>query len=373
MKKQVNQARWIALLAATGIALYLCWLMLRPFITVLEWAAVLVIIFYPVHKRLARKIKRRGLSALLSSVLVILILVAPLVFLTIALANELSGVAERLPDVAQLLNSKTGTLGRVSKWAHDHIALDGARSQEFVIEQLKSAGTALLGQSLGLVENLLGAIVRAFFVIITMYYLFRDGDRIVRALPSALPLSVNQSEAIFARVSQVVSASVYGVVSIAMLQGLLGGLAFWALGVPSPILWGTVLAFVCMIPIAGSFFVWLPASFYLILTGHWTKGVLLALWGALVISTIDNFLRPKLIKNQTRLPELFVFFSVLGGMSVFGLLGIVLGPVMLAITLGLLDTFKHENGEENIRKQESWPRVSLSRALSLPQGEWRTK
>jgi predicted PurR-regulated permease PerM len=95
-----------------------------------------------------------------------------------------------------------------------------------------------------------------------------------------------------------------------------------------------------MIPIAGSFFVWLPASIYLMLTGHWTKAILLILWGALVISTIDNFLRPKLIKNQTKLHELFVFFSVLGGMSVFGLLGIVLGPVVLAITLGLLDTFK---------------------------------
>src|SRR6185436_18026291 len=188
----------------------------------------------------------------------------------------------------------------------------------------------------------------------------RDGDKIVRALPEALPLSNQQSEAIFARVSQVVSASVYGVVSIAMLQGLLGGLAFWALGVPSPILWGTVLAFVCMIPIAGSFFVWLPASIYLMLTGHWTKGMLLILWGALVISTIDNFLRPKLIKNQTKLHELFVFFSVLGGMSVFGLLGIVMGPVVIDITLGLLETFKQGKDERNIRRQEFSPRVNLS-------------
>jgi predicted PurR-regulated permease PerM len=190
-----------------------------------------------------------------------------------------------------------------------------------------------------------------------MYYLFRDGDKIVRALPGALPLSTEQSEAIIARTSQVVSASVYGVVTIAMLQGMLGGLAFWLLGVPSPILWAAVLAFVCMIPIAGSFFVWLPASIYLLMTGHWTKAILLLLWGALVISTIDNFLRPKLIKNQTKLHELFVFFSVLGGMSVFGLLGIVLGPVVLAITLGLLDTFKLDKLEaEKEQALETSPR-----------------
>jgi predicted PurR-regulated permease PerM len=226
----------------------------------------------------------------------------------------------------------------------------------------------------GLVGNILSAIVKAFFVIITMYYLFRDGDRILQNLPGVLPLNAHQSEAIIARTSQVVSASVYGVVTIAMLQGMLGGLAFWLFGVPSPILWGVVLAFVCMIPIAGSFFVWLPASIYLILTGHWTKGILLILWGALVISTIDNFLRPKLIKNQTKLHELFVFFSVLGGMSVFGLLGIVLGPVVLAITLGLLQAFKRENDEAQYRETGcSFFAHRLSNDLTPSQDEVMTK
>lgn len=358
MREHVHQARWIGILAATGIALYLCWLMLRPFITVLEWAVVLVIVFYPVHKRLAQRIKRRGISALLSTVLVITVLVLPVTFLTIALANELAGAAGNLPNlITQLLSSEKGVTGTVARWIHDHIAVDGATSQQFVMDQLNAAGASLLGQSVGLVVNIVGAVAKAFFVVITMYYLFRDGDRIVHALPGALPLSISQGEAIVARVNNVVSASVYGVVTIAMLQGLLGGLAFWALDVPSPLLWGTVLAFVCIIPVAGSFFVWLPASVYLVLGGHWTKGLLLVLWGALVISTIDNFLRPKLIKNQTKLHELFVFFSVLGGMGVFGLLGIVLGPVVLAITLGLLDTFKQDKDEGSIRKMGSSPLV----------------
>ena len=344
MKEEINQARLIGMLVVTGVALYLCWLMLRPFITVLEWAAVLVIIFYPIHKPLAKRIKRRSLTAFISSLLVIVVIVLPLIFLTMALANELSGAARNLPEnAARLMNPETAITGKVLQWIHDYLGEEGARSRDFVVEQLKTAGTALLGQTLGLVSNAIGAIVKALFVIITMYYLFRDGDRIVAALPGVLPLNKNQSEAILARISRVVSASVYGVVSIAALQGLLGGLAFWVLGVPSPVLWATVLGFVCMIPIAGSFFVWLPASVYLILTGHWIKGILLILWGALVISTIDNFLRPKLIGNQTKLHELFVFFSVLGGMSVFGLLGIVLGPVVLAITLGLLETFTRDN------------------------------
>jgi predicted PurR-regulated permease PerM len=349
MKEAVNQARWIGMLAATALALYLCWLMLKPFIGVLEWAAVLVIVFYPVHKRLAKKIRRRGLSALLSCLLVVVVVVLPLALLTMALANELMQVIPTLPSqLSELRIAQTPVIGKLSRWFHDHAGVDAQRSQEFLLEQLKRSGEIMLGLSLSLMTNIVGGILKAIFVVFTMYYLFRDGDKIVKALPGALPLSSGQSNAILARISQVVSASVYGVVAIAMLQGLLGGLAFWTLGVPSPILWAVLLAFVCMIPVAGSFFVWLPAAIYLLSMGHWSKALLLVLWGAFVISTVDNFLRPKLIGNQTKLHELFVFFSVLGGMSVFGLLGIVLGPVVLAITLGLLDSFKHDSRDERL-------------------------
>jgi predicted PurR-regulated permease PerM len=341
VKNQINQARWFAVLAATGIGLYLCWLMLKPFIGVLEWAIVLVILFHPVHRRLRSKTKYRGLSALLSCLLVILIVVLPLTLLTIAVAQELANVAPNLPaKISQFMNTQTPLFGKISEWLQSRFGIDTLRSQEFLVEQLKRSSEFLLGFSWNLVGNVLGGIVKAFFVVFTMYYLFRDGEQIVKRLPAALPVSPPQGEAIIARTQEVVSASVYGVVTIASLQGLLGGFAFWLLGVPSPVLWAVLMTFVCMIPIAGSFFVWLPLSIYLLATGHWIKAVLLIVWGALVVSTIDNFLRPRLIKKQTKLHELFVFFSVLGGISVFGLLGLVLGPVVLAITLGLLQTFR---------------------------------
>jgi len=241
------------------------------------------------------------------------------------------------------MESQPPAIGRVSRWIQDHLAIETQRSQEFVAAQLENAGAVLVGQSLGIMGNILSGFLKTFFVIFTMYYLFRDGDKIVAALPAALPLRKDQSDAIITRATEVISAGVYGVVTIAAIQGLLGGLAFWVLGVPSPILWGVLMTFVCMIPIAGSFFIWLPLAIYLMITGHWTKAIFLILWGALIISTIDNFLRPKLIKNQTKLHELFVFFSVLGGMRVFGLLGIILGPVVLAITIGLINTFSQDD------------------------------
>ena len=341
MNEEVRKARWIAVLVATGIALYLCWLMLRPFLSVLLWAVVLVIVFYPIHQRISRRISRRGLSALLSSLVVIVVFLTPLVFVITALVKELSAVSRSMPiHFTEMVNPGTPVLGRISAWTQETLGVDPLTLQAFVVAQIKNAGSALLEQSLGVLGNVVGGIFKAFFVVFTMYYLFRDGEGIVRGLPSVLPFSPEQSAMIIKRTNEVISASVYGVVTIAMLQGFLGGIAFWVLGVPSPILWGVVLAFICMIPVAGSFFVWVPAAIYLFSTGHWSKAIALFIWGALVISTIDNFLRPRMIKSGTKLHELFIFFSVLGGISVFGLLGIVLGPMVLAITLGLLGTFR---------------------------------
>lgn len=344
MRDQVEQARWIAVLVVTAIALYLCWLMLRPFMGVLAWAIVLVIVFYPLHKKIASRIGRRSLSALVSCVLVVLVFVLPLTMLVVAVIQELGKVVPNLPtNLSELLSRQPAILGSLSQWMQARLGIDILGLQDFFIQQFRNLSERLLGASFSLVGNIVTSIVKAFFVIFTMYYLFRDADKIVNKLPDALPLSREQSEALIFRTQQVVSASVYGVVTIAALQGLFAGLAYWILGIPSPVLWAVLTAFVCMIPIAGSFLVWVPLAIYLIVTGHWTKAVLLIIWGALVISTIDNLLRPKLVGNQTKLHELFIFFSVLGGISVFGLLGIVLGPVVLAITLGLLETFSRSS------------------------------
>ena len=340
-EEDAQRARWLAALAATAIALYLCWLMLQPFVMVLEWAAVLVIVFYPVHKRIVERIGRPGLAALVSCILVVVIILFPLTFIIATLARELAGSAQTIPQqIGPFLDTHSPATARIFDWLQEKGIVQGDQSQQFLMDQAQSALRGLAGRSVGILGNVLGTIVKAFFVVFTMYYLFRDGEKIVHGLPTVLPLTRNQSEYILGRTSQVISASVYGVVTIALIQGALGGMAFWILGVPSPTLWAVILALVCMIPIAGSFFVWLPIALYLGLTGHWTKALIMVLWGAFVISTVDNFLRPRLMRQYTKLHELLVFFSVLGGLQVFGLLGIVLGPVVLAVTIGLLDTFK---------------------------------
>ncbi|HVG33430.1 MAG TPA: AI-2E family transporter [Pyrinomonadaceae bacterium] len=341
MNERKIEARLLALLIATAIALYLCWLMLQPFVNVLAWAAVLVIFFYPVHRRLVARTRRPSMSALLSSLFVIIVILLPLALITLAVVNELSGLLQNVQTrAATLLDPNSPVMGRLTAWLGQYVNVEQLYSQEFLLERLKGLSGTVAGSTFGFVGGLLGVIVQVFFVIFTMYYLFRDGDRIVRALPEMLPLERSQSELIFTRTRDVIDASLYGVLVIAMIQGALGGLAFWVLGLPSAIVWAVVMIFLSMIPMAGAFIVWVPAAIYLAATGHWVKALILVAWGLLVIGTIDNFLRPKLVGEKTRLHELFIFFSVLGGLKVFGVLGIVLGPVVLAITLALLDVFR---------------------------------
>ncbi len=335
-----DQARWIILLATLAGALYLCWLMLKPFIGVLLWAAVLTMSFEPVHTRLLARTKSPNLSAALSCLLVMLAIGVPAGLLGWAIIHEVTPAITGLQaGLSDLLSPHSPITGPAISWLDDHVDLEQVRAQ--VTEQLGGVGTTLAGRTIGIVGGVLGTFIQALFVLFVMYYLFRDGKQVRAALSSAIPLRHRQTYAIFVRTREVVSASVYGVLVISVIQGALGGLAFWALGLPSAVLWSVAMMFLSLIPMTGAFVVWIPAAIYLAVSGAWIKAILLTLWGVLVIGLVDNFLRPKLVGERAKLHELFIFFAVLGGLQVFGLLGIVLGPVVLAIALALFDAFRH--------------------------------
>jgi predicted PurR-regulated permease PerM len=343
--QQDRLVRWLGLLAVTIIALYLCWLMLQPFIEVLLWALVLVIVFYPIHKRIEARIGNPGWSAALSCLLVIVTILVPLTLITLAVVREMTGLAQNLQtNVQGLLDPNSPYLKSILGWVGQYVDVSGfnpAQSQQWVAERLRSLSGAIAGRTLGFVGGVVGTVVEVFFVIFTMYYLFRDGKSLRTAARSAMPVENRKAGEIFLRTRDVISASVYGVLVIAAIQGVLGGIGFWIAGLPSALLWGVVMIFLSMIPMAGAFIVWVPAAIYLFATGEYGWGIFLTVWGALVIGSIDNFLRPKLVGERTRLHELLIFFSVLGGLQVFGVIGLVLGPVIVAIAIALLDVLRH--------------------------------
>lgn len=349
MPIESRNVRWWLLLVVTALSLYLCWRMVQPFLGVIAWASVLVILFYPVHLRLSKRIRRPSLAALVSCLLVILIILVPVSVITLAVVNELAGALQSLQAaVNHLLDPNSRFTGPILNFVSRFVDISQLRSEEFLAERLRGVSGQLAGQTLGFIGGIVGVIVQMFFVIFTMYYFFKDGDNIFRSVRDALPLEREQAESIMARTREVIDASVYGVITIAIIQGTLGGLAFWVLGLPSAIIWGVAMTFLSMVPMLGAFLVWVPAAIYLALTGHYIKAILLALWGTLVIGMIDNFLRPTMVGSRTRLHELLIFFSVLGGLKVFGVLGVVLGPVVLAITLALLDVYKAAGRSMNV-------------------------
>lgn len=332
-----QRMRWLALLAGTLMALYLCWLIVRPFVSVILWATVLVIVFYPLHHRILERTKSASLSALASCLIAAITIVAPITFVTIAVVNEAGGAIDYLPVVAKRLFAPDSFLQR---WFGRYFDFNTLRSETFWSERLHEFSGMIASQTLELAGSVIGALVKSLLVAFTMYYLFRDADRIKKALREMLPLEPAQTDQIFSRTGEVIRASVDGVLLIAAIQATLGLFSFWVLSLPSPLLWAAAMLIAAMIPAGGTFAVSIPAVLYFVAQQKWWQAIVLAAWCVGVIAMLDNVLRPRLVGGRTRLHELIIFFSALGGIVVFGPLGLVVGPVVVAITLALLDVFR---------------------------------
>ena len=355
-------SRWILLLGLTAVMLQLCWKILTPFLSILLWASVMVLVFYPSYQRILRKLNGRStLASALTTILVLATIILPMVVVTGMVVAELEATAreiqaeiprhlERLPDILEVVYRYTGMTQDELKRA----VQTGART----------SSQTLLGGLLSVVGGAVGFLVNLGFVSFTMFYLFIDGDKAVQTLREWLPLERSQSHALLVRAGEIISASVYGVVVLAIIQGSLGGLMFWWLGLPSPLLWGVVMILFATIPMLGTFVIWVPAAIYLALNGHMIKAVILTLWGSVVIGMSDNLLRPTLVGKKAKMHDLMIFFAVLGGLNAFGVLGILMGPVVLAVSLTLLEAFRRA---DPMRKPD--PTVEVELSLSSPMVE----
>lgn len=333
-------ARWLALVAVTGIVLYLCWLMLEPFVDVLLWGAVLAFVAWPVDRWLRRRGHSGAVSAAITTAAVVLVILIPLTLVTAAVVRQGAEAADALHQgVVKLLDPNGWAFQKIDRY----FDLDPIRDPKVLATKLGAIGGAVATRSLGLIGGVLGGVVQVFFVLFTLYYLLRDAERIMPAVRRSLPLSDEQVDVVFRRTSDVISASVNGVLVIAAIQGFLGMIAFLIVGLPSALLWGVVMFLLSTIPMAGAAVVWVPAAIYLAFTGHWVKAIFLVAWGSLVIGLIDNLLRPKLVGQRAKLHELIIFFAVLGGLQVFGVLGLFVGPVVAAIALALVEVFHRGN------------------------------
>jgi predicted PurR-regulated permease PerM len=339
-----NPDRWLsrervallAFLAITGLAFYLCYRLTLPFLPALSWALALAVVGQPLHRWLARRVAHTNLAAGLAVLVVALVIVVPVALVLRQVAVEATASMERLRDEAasgrwsaNLANPQG--LAPVVNWFEGHFNLAA---------EVERTTLAVVAELAALVTGSVWVGTQMLITLFVLFYFFRDRERVLELVRQLVPLSEAETDEVFARVADTIRATVAGTLFVAAIQGFLGGLMFWWLGLPAPALWGVVMALLALVPYLGAFVVWAPAALWLALEGHWGKALLLTIWGTIAIGLIDNLLYPILVGSRLRLHTLPVFIAILGGVALFGAAGAILGPVVLAITEALIHVWQ---------------------------------
>jgi predicted PurR-regulated permease PerM len=353
---QKRRATIIFLVALSAVTLWFCYLIARPFLKPVFLALVLAIVFHPLHARLHRLIRNAHAAALLSTLSALLTITVPAFLLGAALRRELAAVYQSLSAsnaqdggfIARVLQ----LIEQARMWLGQYIDLSQVDLRAELLDRLQQLSAFLLSQVAGVAGGVTSFVIAAVITFFTLFYLFRDGRALGRRLAAIVPLSSAQLEKLTSGVSRTITASMYGGLAVAIAQGLLLGLAFRVLGLPSPVLWGMTTAIFSFVPIIGSGAVWLPAAIILMLTGHPVKGLILLGWGAGVVGMADNVVRPLVISGQTRFHPLYVFFALLGGVQAFGVIGLFVGPVALALAQALFSLIREEIHAQADRTEE---------------------
>ena len=332
------------------VLIYQIGIIFKPFLLPVLWAAILAHVTCPLHVRLTGLLKgRETVSAALLTVGIMTVVVVPVVFLTFLFIQEAasaydavqawvqSGGVKRLP--AELAHLPLG--GHMQELIARHITSSGDL-ESFLLQSSKALSGFVVEQAAGFAKNvfLLGA--NFLVVIVTLFFFFKDGKRLLNGLYQIIPLEDAHKNKIFSRLDQTITAVVKGMVITAIVQGLLAGLAYAILDVPVPVFLMALTIVLAPLPFGGTALIWGPVTAYLFWTGPMWKGVAMLAWGAGVVTTVDNVLRPMLIGQDTKLPVLFIFFSILGGLGAYGLIGLFLGPILLATLLTVIQIYRED-------------------------------
>jgi predicted PurR-regulated permease PerM len=331
-----DRVRTVSFYAAIALVTYLLYLIIRPFILPLCAATVLAVFFYPWHLRLERR-WRPGPAALVSTLVVTAVLIVPLTLVLIAFVREAAAATGNLQ--AAIAAGEFERVGRWWAWLQQRAPIVGGVSLAEIASDLGRRLGAFAADSAGaLLRNVGTVLFDLVIVIFATFFLFRDARAIMALVRRVLPFEEEQRELVIAQAHDLIRASVVSSILVASAQGAAGGLLFWAVGIAAPVFWGVVMAFFSLLPI-GAWAVWLPAGVWLLVNGSTAQGLILLGVGAGVVSVIDNVLRPALLSGRAQMNGLLVFISLLGGIAAFGLIGVVVGPVIVATMASLLSAY----------------------------------
>lgn len=333
----LNTYFFLGLLALSGIAVFFIF---QPFLTAILVAAILAVFFARPYARLRKMFGgSQGWAAMVTCLLAIVIVIVPLSLVLSLAVNEANDFYHS-DQSSGLLQKGLIFLERVPV-----LGVDGERAEKLSgsFQEMSKTAVGFLGAAY---QSLAGFIVWIFVLFFSLFYFLIDGKRAVNYLMRLSPLRDEHEKLLFQKFISISRATLKGTLIIGIIQGILGGLAFLLAGVPSPIIWGIFMAFLSLIPMVGAGLIWFPAGVLLLMNGNIWEGTFILLFGIGVISTVDNILRPKLVGRDTQMHPLLVFLATLGGISVFGVSGFLIGPILLSLFMALADIYSSEYASE---------------------------
>lgn len=338
------------LLAPFAIVVYFTYRIFSPFLHTIALAIVLATLCHPVYRWISRRVRRRdSLAALATCLLVLLVVVGPISFLVVSLATEVAAVYAAFElhlargtfdELAQVRHNPN--IRWVTDWLGQYVDLSQVDLVGAATEALRQVSVFLVRNSTILVGGVVGAVGNFLLTLVTMFFLLRDGSRLVHAFSSLTPISRESEELISVKFREVTRAVVVGSLVTALAQGAAGGLVFWLLGIPNVIFWSAAMALFSLVPVVGTAVVWVPWAIYLVLVGSTVKAIILVLAAVLFVGMIDNVVRPLFIEGQSGMHTLLVFFALMGGVAYFGVSGLIFGPIVVSLALTFIELFRVE-------------------------------
>jgi predicted PurR-regulated permease PerM len=345
---RANRYYYLTLLFLLTVLGYLTYKIMSPFFTAIAWAVVFSIIFYPFYAFVSRKVRIKSIASLITVLLILIIIVGPFTYVAVLLVKEIQSVSARLNE--NNLGSLPEFIEKIRVYPifakiSSFTGVGELTSQDAITTNLQKIGNILLAEfSLG-VTNALSAVIDFILILFTTFFLFRDGPGFLSKVKDLMPFSAGQKKKLAGQIKDLIVSTVYGGVVIAIIQGILGGIAYYVIGMESPVLWGITMSITSFVPLFGTFLLWGPSAAYLIIQGHTFAGIGLFLYGVFVISMVDNILKPIIIGSRTKLPTIIILFSVLGGIKFFGIIGLIMGPLITAVFISVFEIISHLEGE----------------------------
>ncbi len=341
---QANAGERLATVLFYGAVLLLAYLVFRifaPFLVPLGWAGVLVVCFYPWHERLEQRFGRTPAAAMSTAGVTLILIVPTLVLLTLAIRQGWGAALSIQHGIAE---GHLPWINHAWAWIVRRAPGETPGDLATLVQQNAERVAGFLAAQAGtLLKNTVVFWFELFVTLFALFYLFRDAHAIMAWTRRVLPFQEAHRDRMIGDARDLIFASVTTSLIVAAVQGALGGIAFAAVGLRAAVFWSLMMAFFSLLPVIGSWGIWVPAAIWLMATGHWGRGLVLVAICAVVVGAVDNFLRPILISGRARLSGLLVFISVLGGVSVFGMLGVILGPIIVATAAGILDAYSRSD------------------------------